>query len=255
MKTTSFIFKFAVAVFFAAVPSCFSADQQYEECLAPLRCGPGPTLLPNVSYPFWGVNKPNYCGQTEFQLSCKNNQNLTLDLENLSFRVISFDLEIQTITVAEESLFEGGCPDQTLNFTWSNQFTLTPTVDIIDLFTCQASQMVDSLSSFTCRRTNGDMVTYHAFTTPQTAARGCLKFAEVPLLRSVKDDLMRSRLTLGEALVKGFDLRYNIRDDKSCRDCSISGGVCGSKLVSNSFQCLCSDRPYNSTCHEEGEYK
>uniref|UniRef100_A0A0D3CYJ3 Secreted protein n=1 Tax=Brassica oleracea var. oleracea TaxID=109376 RepID=A0A0D3CYJ3_BRAOL len=57
MKTTSFFFALSFSVFAVTVPSCFSADQQYEECALPLRCGPGPMLLPNVTCPFWGVDK------------------------------------------------------------------------------------------------------------------------------------------------------------------------------------------------------
>ncbi|CAE5963211.1 unnamed protein product [Arabidopsis arenosa] len=249
--TTSFILRFAVAVFLAAVSSCFSADKQYEECLEPLRCGQGPTLLPNVTYPFWGVNKPNYCGQTEFQLSCKNNKNLTLVLTNLSLQVISFDLENQTLTVADESLSEGRCSSISLNFTETNQFTIAPTVGKIDLFICPAPQMVNPLSSFTCRKSNGEIVTYYAFK-PSDSFRDCVKLGEGPVLRSVLDDFLRSILTLEEAVVKGFDLRYNIRDDKSCRGCLVSGGVCGSELVSGNFRCLCSEKPHNIPCYDEG---
>ncbi|KAG7589169.1 Protein kinase-like domain superfamily [Arabidopsis suecica] len=226
--TTSFILRFAVAVFLAAVSSCFSADKQYEECLAPLRCGPGLGILRNGTYPFWGVNKPNYCGQTEFQLSCKNDLNLILDLKTFSFLVLSFDLENQTLTVANESLFEGRCPSISLNFTETNQFTIAPTSKKIDLFICPVPEM-----------------TSHSV--PE-----CVKLGEVPVLSSVLDDFQRSRLTLEEALVKGFDLRYNIRYDRSCRGCSHSGGVCGSELVSGSFRCLCTDKPHNFTCNDEG---
>lgn len=250
--TTSFILRFAVAVYLAAVPSCFSADKQYEECLAPLRCGQGPGILRNVTYPFWGVNKPNYCGQTEFQLSCKNDLNLILDLKTFSFLVLSFDLENQTLTVANESLFEGRCPSISLNFTGTNQFTIAPTSKKIDLFICPAPEMVNPLSSFTCRKSNGDMVTYYTFKTSDSVTE-CVKLGEVPVFSSVLDDFQRSRLTLEEALVKGFDLRYNIRDDRSCRGCSRSGGVCGSELVSGSFRCLCTDKPHNFTCNEEGK--
>ncbi|ESQ37626.1 hypothetical protein EUTSA_v10002354mg [Eutrema salsugineum] len=247
MKTTSFIFTFAVTVFFTAVPSCFSADQQYEKCRLPLRCSPGPTLLPNISYPFWGVNKPSYCGQREFQLSCNNHQNLTLDLANFSLRVISFDLENQTLTVADESLLEGGCPYLSLNFSGSNQYTLAPTIEKIDLFTCSASPEVESVSSFTCGTSNRNIVTFHAFKSSNTI-RACVKSGEVPLLSSVKVDFQQSRLTLEEALKKGFDLRYNIRKSDSCNLCLSSGGICGSESVSRSFHCLCSDRPHNYAC-------
>ncbi|AEE34584.1 wall-associated receptor kinase carboxy-terminal protein [Arabidopsis thaliana] len=212
----------------------------------------GPRLLPNVTYPFWGVNKPNYCGQTEFQLTCKNNQNLTLVLTNLSLQVISFDLENQTLTVVDESLFEGRCPSMSLNFTGANQFTIAPTVEKIDLFICPASQMVSPLSAFTCRKSNGEIVTYYAFK-PSDSVTDCVKMGEYPVLSSLLDEFQRSRLKLKEALVKGFDLRFNIRDDQSCRGCSNSHGVCGSEPVSGSFQCLCYDKLIRLMYQEECE--
>ncbi|VYS50241.1 unnamed protein product [Arabidopsis thaliana] len=138
-----------------------------------------------------------------------------------------------------------------LNFTGANQFTIAPTVEKIDLFICPASQMVSPLSAFTCRKSNGEIVTYYAFK-PSDSVTDCVKMGEYPVLSSLLDEFQRSRLKLKEALVKGFDLRFNIRDDQSCRGCSNSHGVCGSEPVSGSFQCLCYDKLHNFSCSDEG---
>ncbi|XP_013589580.1 PREDICTED: uncharacterized protein At1g18380 [Brassica oleracea var. oleracea] len=121
MKTTSFFFALSFSVFAVTVPSCFSADQQYEECALPLRCGP--------------------------------------EVGNVSLRVNSLDLKNQTITVVEESLSLGGCPDLTVNFTGSGQFTLDPLGETIDLFTCPAIPLVAAEPSpFTCEGSNKSSV-------------------------------------------------------------------------------------------------
>ena len=51
-------------------PTSFLADNEpYLTCEAPFNCG----NLVNLSYPFWGSNRPNYCGHPSFQLDCGSN--------------------------------------------------------------------------------------------------------------------------------------------------------------------------------------
>ncbi|KAL0694796.1 hypothetical protein Bca4012_061976 [Brassica carinata] len=236
-------------VFFvvAGLPLCFSANQQYEKCQSPLRCGYGPTVFPNITYPFWGndVDKPDYCGQSPFKLSCKGNQNLTLEIADLTFRVVSTNLENKTITVAEESLFEGDDCPKTLEFNGDDQFTLNPNTEKMDLHTCSDPDMFASQPNITCIGSYGN-ITYLVLPS-NVSENGCQKAGEVPVLKSAKNALHDSKTTLAGALEQGFELRYVI-DDQFCRDCSTSSGVCGSDSRSGKFRCLCSDRPHKSSC-------
>ncbi|CAN8312473.1 unnamed protein product [Cochlearia groenlandica] len=233
-------------------PSCFAADQQYDECKSPLTCGSKPSsLFPNITYPFWGnnINKPNFCGQTNFELSCQNNQTLTIQIENRTLRIVSANLTNQTIIVADDSLSlsENRCPN-IFNFNGDERFTLNPTTETIDLYNCSDYGTPRSLSDFTCRgRQEGNIVTYYVFS-PNVSVPGCFKSGEVPMLRSVKEAIHNSSLNLGAALEKGFELRYTTQD-KLCRDCSRSGGICGSESGSGNFRCLCTDKPHNSSCN------
>ncbi|XP_020867436.1 LEAF RUST 10 DISEASE-RESISTANCE LOCUS RECEPTOR-LIKE PROTEIN KINASE-like 1.2 isoform X1 [Arabidopsis lyrata subsp. lyrata] len=234
----------------ADLPSCFSADQQYQKCRSGLTCGSGHKVFEkNTTYPFWGSKKPKFCGQTPFELSCDGNQNLTLAIGDLTLRVVSANLENQTISVADDSLLDGGCPE-IWNFTGENQFTLDSNTEKIDLFICSSNPGKASLSNFTCKRSQETSTTYHVFVSPDFG-RNCTKIGDVPMLRSVKDHLhiRGSNLTLENALRKGFGLSYRLKDT-SCRRCSNSGGICGSDSGSESFRCLCEDRPHMSSCDD-----
>ncbi|WZY98142.1 hypothetical protein YC2023_070471 [Brassica napus] len=206
-----------------SLPFCFSADEQYEKCLSsPLRCGHGPSVFPNnTTYPFWGtdIGKPSYCGQIPFKLSCEGNQTLTVEIADLTLPVISTKLENKTITVADERLLEGGCPE-VWDFNGDERFTLSHNTEKIGLFECSSYDLA----------------------------------GEVPVLKSAKSALHELRKTLMEALEEGFELRYSI-EDKVCQGCSISKGVCGSELGSGSFRCLCSDKPHKSSCDDKGKQK
>ncbi|RID57958.1 hypothetical protein BRARA_F01293 [Brassica rapa] len=242
-------FLFSVADF----PSCFSADQQYEECRSPLRCGYGSSVFPNnITYPFWGseIGKPKFCGHKGFELTCKDDQNLSIEIKNLSFRVVSANLGDKIITVADESVFEGRCPKM-LNFKGDGPFTLSPDTETIDLFKCSPYGTVGALSEITCHESNTGLSTYHFFGA-SNYTHNCSKAGEIPMLASAKNVLLQdydSNLTI--ALEEGFELRYNI-DDNVCQGCSSSAGICGSESESGDFRCLCADRPHNHSCNEKG---
>ncbi|CAN6843339.1 unnamed protein product [Brassica oleracea] len=237
----------------ASFRSCFSADQQYEMCLSPLRCGSEPSVLfPNITYPFWGssIGKPSFCGQKEFELSCKDNQNLSLEIENFTFRVVAVKLENKTITVADESLFDGGCP-QIFNFTGAMQFTFNHNTEAVDLFNCSSNNPVTTSSKISCQLSSKSPITYHVFGSTNPP-QSCTMVGAIPMLASAKNVLHQSNdsdQALKMALEKGFELRYTI-DDKTCRDCANSGGICSSEAGSGTFRCLCADGPHKSSCQD-----
>ncbi|KAJ4889452.1 putative serine/threonine-protein kinase [Raphanus sativus] len=243
----------SVVLYITDLPSCFSADQQYEMCQLPLRCGSEPSVFPNITYPFWGNNigKPNFCGQKGFELSCKENQTLTLELESFTFRIKSVSLGDKTITVADESLFQDGCP-HIFNFTGAKQFTLNHNTELVDLFNCADNNSAESLSAVSCQLSKDNPITYHVFGSAHPP-RNCTKVGEIPMLESAKNELRQangSDQALKMALIKGFELRYD-KEDKTCEHCFTSTGICGSDSRSGDFMCLCTDKPHKSSCHDE----
>ncbi|KAL6982227.1 hypothetical protein U1Q18_051335, partial [Sarracenia purpurea var. burkii] len=59
-----------------------------------LRCS-GATLscgtISDVSYPFRSVGDPNYCGHPGLVLDCQNNNIPTIDIVNITYRVLGID--------------------------------------------------------------------------------------------------------------------------------------------------------------------
>ncbi|KAL1197341.1 LEAF RUST 10 DISEASE-RESISTANCE LOCUS RECEPTOR-LIKE PROTEIN KINASE-like 2.1 [Cardamine amara subsp. amara] len=237
------------------LPLCFSADQQYEKCQSPLRCGSGSAVFPSITYPFWGteIDKPNYCGLSPFKLSCEDNQNLTLDIGNLTLGVVSANLDNKAITVADESLFKGGGCPKIFNFNGNDNFSLSHNTQTIDLFiNCSGGSQIRSLSSISCKPSYNSTNTTYYFFGKSSPGQGCINAGEIPMVRFAKNDLYQSNLALNMALKQGFELRYNIQD-KNCRDCTNSSGVCGSEPGSENFRCLCKDKPHNSSCSVNGD--
>lgn len=235
----------------ASLPWCFSADQQYEECQLPLRCGSGLSVFPNITYPFWGNNigRPSFCGKTGFELSCKENQTLTLEIKTVTLRVVSVNLDSTIITVADESLFDGGCP-KILNFAGDDQFIINANTKTIDLFECPRG-LDERSTMISCEESNGSLKTYNCFGSTNRT-HNCSKIGEIPMLISAENALHQSNAsnqTLKMALKKGFELRYTI-DAESCRDCAQSTGICGSEVRSGNFRCLCTDKPYKFSCQD-----
>ncbi|KAL0699653.1 hypothetical protein Bca4012_055775 [Brassica carinata] len=244
----------SVVLYITDLPSCFSADQQYERCQLPLICGSEPSVFPkNITYPFWGntIGKPNFCGQTGFELSCKKNQTLTLEIEYITFRVISVNFDNKTITVADESLFEDGCL-HIFNFTGAKQFTLNHNTELVDIFSCADNKSTGSLSTVSCQLSKENPITYHVFGSAHPP-QNCTKVGEIPMLESAKIELRQangSDQALKIALKKGFELRYD-KEDKTCRGCIYTRGICGSESGSGNFRCLCTDKPHEFSCHDE----
>jgi len=73
----------------------------------PINCG---RRLNNITYPFWGDSRPEFCGQHGYNLSCHNNEYPVLRFEALEFRVLNISTANRTFTIARSDLWVGPCP-------------------------------------------------------------------------------------------------------------------------------------------------
>ncbi|KAG2312648.1 hypothetical protein Bca52824_024205 [Brassica carinata] len=145
--------------------------------------------------------------------------------------------------------FEGGCP-KILNFAGDDQFIINPNTKAIDLFECPRG-LDERSPMISCKESNGSLKTYNVFGSTHPS-QYCSKVGEIPMLISAVNALHQSNesnQTLKMALEKGFEMRYTI-DKEICRDCASSSGTCGSDIRSDKFRCLCSDKPYKSSCQD-----
>ncbi|THG16105.1 hypothetical protein TEA_018931 [Camellia sinensis var. sinensis] len=71
--------------------------------------------FPNISYPFWGGNRPDYCGHPNFGLDCQGDA-LRITIQS-AYRVLAIDTTTRTLTVVREEFWNNTCPTQFQNTT------------------------------------------------------------------------------------------------------------------------------------------
>jgi hypothetical protein len=59
-------------------------DERYVSCSNSLDCG----NIKGVGYPFWGSNRPDYCGYPELKLDCSD-QDPEITIEKLTYKFLA----------------------------------------------------------------------------------------------------------------------------------------------------------------------
>lgn len=97
------------------VPASLKADTgraQFTNCSATIQCG----NLQYIGYPFWGVNRADYCGfSSDFQLTCVDNTSLRISISGLSYRVLRIDNSSRLLTAARADYTNTFCPQYLYN--------------------------------------------------------------------------------------------------------------------------------------------
>ena len=124
-----FLFLLIITLISAKVPTSLSAnDTQYTYCGEQFACG----SLSGIKYPFWGVNRAEFCGQRGFKLDCQNNVSL-ITIMSQKFRVLRANS--QTLTVARDDYWNETCPARFVNTTLnSTLFSYAPGLRNLSLF-------------------------------------------------------------------------------------------------------------------------
>ncbi|KAB1211211.1 hypothetical protein CJ030_MR6G021599 [Morella rubra] len=69
-----------------------------------------------ITYPFWGSNRPSYCGHPDFQLNCSGDVP-EINIKFLNFRVLSISAASSSLTVARADYWNELCPATLVNTT------------------------------------------------------------------------------------------------------------------------------------------
>jgi hypothetical protein len=127
-----------LSFFLTILPPSFcnsdDVDDRFVVCNRPYNCG----TLNNITFPFWGDSRPEYCGQHGYKLSCRNNEYPVLRFEALEFRVLSINTANQTYTIARSDLWEGPFVlppefhNNTLNFTLFDYASTVQNITLLD---------------------------------------------------------------------------------------------------------------------------
>ncbi|XP_073016574.1 LOW QUALITY PROTEIN: LEAF RUST 10 DISEASE-RESISTANCEUS RECEPTOR-LIKE PROTEIN KINASE-like 2.4 [Primulina eburnea] len=214
-------------------------SMQNETCSQPFQCG----SITNISYPFWGANRPRNCGFPGFQLTnCESNVPL-LTIASRAYRVLGIDHSSQTLQVARQDLWDNTCPSVLYNTTLDPNLFSFPQNYIykkVTLYYDCISVPVDN-NQFTCY-TDG-IKTLNYFVGEEASEIGsnltCSNSISVPVNPSAAKALSNHSALpndLKDALAKGFSIQW-LNTIASCQGCVRSGGVCGYHLDSALLSC------------------
>ncbi|KAB2043873.1 hypothetical protein ES319_D01G049600v1 [Gossypium barbadense] len=189
--------------------------------------------IKNVSYPFWGGDRPEYCGQPGLKLTCLEDEETQITIMSVSYKVIEININLQAFTVARIDYLQSLCPQTLLNTTLNfNLLSYAWNLENITLYWFP--------SLFNCSTSNGtDMVNYYVI----ASVLGNLS-------TEVKDGLGSYTLVL--PLGNGFGLKWDANIASKCEDCNGSGGRCGYNNSLNQFTCYCPNHTDASTCLQSG---
>ncbi|XP_074274891.1 LEAF RUST 10 DISEASE-RESISTANCE LOCUS RECEPTOR-LIKE PROTEIN KINASE-like 1.2 [Silene latifolia] len=235
----------------------------------PFSCG----NITNVGYPFWGGNRPQFCGHRNIGLNCRQtgptvgpfiyDMGNTNGAESLSTRVVSINTFSHTMSLVQKPFSNEtdiSCQNLIRNetiFTLSHPFKLTPTVVNISLFfgcDSSVSNYSGSLKVLTCNGVNSTSNSAYYVDKPEDVAnisKLCSTRRVFPVLKSELDDLNKGNVNLTRVLNKGFEVEYKA-DFDACSVCQNSGGQCGSSDDNKTiFTCYCPDGTYTPVCHKQ----
>ena len=235
-------------------PSYCTDYERFANCGRPYKCG----SIQNVFYPFWGGDRPEYCGREGFKLECHNNEIPIIRFEPLAFRVLKISESHPIMTIARLDLWDGSCPQNnfntTLNFT-NFDYYASAVQNITLFYNCPPQVKIPDPNRFTCK--SGDTVTRNnayfgeefLTTSKLQDLKNCSKSILVPIVRAPLMNELPSGVPAPqeEVLNQGFDVEYIPLHDTACKGCVESGGNCGSNSA-HEFVCFCSDQERSYSC-------
>ncbi|KAK1564537.1 hypothetical protein Q3G72_005273 [Acer saccharum] len=259
---------FAITILFflivVPVSHCQDDDDDYKfsDCNSSYTYGCGSSKL-NISYPFWGGGRPQYCGHEGLEIKCHDGQYHVIEFGNQKFGVLSMNESPPTMTIVRHDHWDNYCPDnETQDTVLLEQFHFkySPNDRILSFFHCQEiqPQHPDYFRNFNCSL-DGEVITgfYTVSSVPnlplQNLPDTCQEFEiKVPVLWNAHEDLNGTE-NLGDVVNKGFEVEY-LLGSTPCPACQLSGGKCGSnQSAPGQFLCYCRDHePQMSNCPHPG---
>ncbi|KAF8399081.1 hypothetical protein HHK36_014947 [Tetracentron sinense] len=242
-----------IIIFFTYAPSSLcDDDERFSDCTnSTFDCG----SIANIRYPFWGNDRPDYCGLPGFKLECLDG---VPQMEIMSQRFQILDItqtNLRVMTIARMDFLDDPCPEQFENTTLDHPlFDYAPDNANLTLFYACSSPMEIRVSSrFTCLvNGNSNNVSYFVIgpvpTDPNENITKCDISVQVPILGAAVEGLVGDPSTVGEVLKEGFNVVYIPPFDLMCIPCLYSGGQCGYNWSSLEFTCFCRDKPYAVAC-------
>ncbi|GKV09717.1 hypothetical protein SLEP1_g21174 [Rubroshorea leprosula] len=127
----SFFFIIITFVLIHAHKFASSVDERYEKCNRTFACG----KIKNIGYPFWGSDRPDYCGFPGFQLNCRDSF-AEITIMSVRYHVLGIKNEFRLLNVARPDYRGDLCSIFLFNTTLDPDglFKFTPDTQEINLY-------------------------------------------------------------------------------------------------------------------------
>ncbi|CAL5370824.1 unnamed protein product [Camellia sinensis] len=222
---------FFLIVILSQVPTFWCADdKQYTNCTQLFQCA----NIPNLSYPFWGGNRPDYCSHPSFKLNCQGDAPL-ITIQTRPHRVLAIDNTAQILTAVRAKFWNNSCPAELHN------------ANLDTAHFNYSSNTQDPMLYVNGTNNTVGFVVNSVTTTTKVNILTCQVRVRVRVNQRAAQALENSTSNVTQVLDTGFGLQWRA-NNTDCNQCVGSGGICKSNSTSGSFVCYCSDQPYAITC-------
>ncbi|PSS33587.1 Leaf rust 10 disease-resistance locus receptor-like protein kinase [Actinidia chinensis var. chinensis] len=241
---------------FIHFPILLGADnEQYTNCSRSYPCA----NIPDIPYPFWGGDKPEYCGNPNFKLNCQGEApNITIN--SRPYRVLSINNATFTLNVARDEFWNNNCPTELHNATLdATHFQYAPsTEDLMLYYGCRVIVAGSPIpNQFNCSE-NQIIDTFGIYVTANLASNNTLNALNVNCSDGVSVRVNQTAAAaladnssgnITQVLNSGFGLVWEA-NNTDCQSCVGSGGRCGTNSTgAGSFVCYCPDGNYSILCN------
>lgn len=239
-----------IAVILSTTPYSLCAnDTRFDDCRDhPFICG----NIRSIKYPFWGLNRLDYCGQPGFEINCQDNIPL-ITMVSEKYRILEINPEVNALVVAREDYWDEICPARFFNTTIDpTVFTYASGLRNLTLFYGCPFLVAPNLGNLfqrNCTINNTDTnFLYVRRSVPIDPGVGkCNSTIVLPILERNAQALDDNTTTIGAAIDGGFELKWDVNIEQ-CSKCTESGGECGFNRTDSRFACFCHDQPYANVC-------
>ncbi|KAI5339331.1 hypothetical protein L3X38_018603 [Prunus dulcis] len=227
-------------------------DLQYANCSEDINCGG----IGGISYPFWGVNRPNYCGLPGFEVKCVDNAPM-INMSNINYRILKTNDSAPSVTVARQDYWGTICPTTYVNTSINFSLFNYPSglTNLTFYYACNTTipGLQVNLTSQVCSTNNGDIA---VLSVPRSlpvdlvalVTRACTYGVIVPVFSTAAQAVEANTTTIQDAVDGGFELGLEI-NNVQCNSCVESGGKCGLNTTTGGFSCFCLDQAYATVCN------
>ncbi|KAJ6881856.1 hypothetical protein NC651_028458 [Populus alba x Populus x berolinensis] len=236
--------------------SCGEDDNKdYTDCKKHFNCG----VLSNLSYPFWGGDRPEVCGHKGFELKCEEGQLPIIPSDTLEFRLFRLDQSSRLMTLQLVNSEDYICPSQNLANSSAESdihvFGYDLNLQNLNLlYNCTVPRLTleqNRISSSNCSKYSGRSFYGSDGNLESLDQMQCSIRFKIPIpvesFRRLTGDTPELEQVLGEE----FNVSYKYDQGPSiCDGCMASKGICGTNLTdpNREFLCLCRDHPYPFVC-------